>query len=244
MFNRLILSSIVALLAFSAADALAKKDEGKQPAKEQAVVKQEAAQPAQPRCRCCQGNCPWQTSSKPAVKSDDTPATVDKQKKTDAKAPVAAPGRGRGRGFGAGSGAGPRAARGPMPEVMATFHRLLDEHEKIAYSVKNIDGGVVTVTTSTDADVTELIRTHVRQMKQLLEAGRPIRVWDPLFVKLFDNADKIEMKIEDVKGGVKVTATSGDEEAVKLIRQHAKRGVAEFAKRGWDRAHEQTPLPE
>jgi uncharacterized protein YdcH (DUF465 family) len=224
------LSALAILL--SAGDALAKKKD--KPAPEQEKVQQQEAQVGPMRGCCCRVNCPLLTAAKPAAAQEQT-------QKADVKAPAAiAPGRGFGPGRGAG---GPRAGRGPMPQVMATFHRLLDEHEKIERSVKDVDGGVVTVTTSSDPEVTKLIRTHVGQMKELIENRRPIRMWDPLFVKLFENADKIEMKIEEVKGGVKVTQTSEEEEVVKLIRQHAKRGVSEFVKRGWDRAPEETPLP-
>ena len=127
---------------------------------------------------------------------------------------------------------------------MSVFHQLLTDHAKIKRTVEDVPGGVVTVTTSDDPAVAATIRTHVRQMKRRVEAGQPLRMWDPLFVEIFRNSDKIDMKVEDVPGGVKVTETSADKDAALLIRQHARRGVSEFVARGWDRAHEKTPLPE
>lgn len=108
--------------------------------------------------------------------------------------------------------------------------------------MKAIDGGVETVTTSKDAKVTETIRRHVRQMKQRVASGQPMRRFDPLFVELFKHYDKIEMRIQDVPGGVKVIETSKDPRVVLLIRQHAK-VVSEFVARGFDRAHQASPLP-
>jgi hypothetical protein len=130
-----------------------------------------------------------------------------------------------------------------MSQVMQVFHQLLTDHGKIKRTVEEIPGGVVTTTTSDDPAVTANIRVHVGQMKQRVESGQPLRMWDPLFAELFRHYDKIEMIVEDIPGGVKVTETSKDKNVVLLIRQHA-RGVSEFVERGWDRAHEATPLPD
>jgi hypothetical protein len=138
---------------------------------------------------------------------------------------------GRGRGAG-------------MPAVMQPIHALLDQHQQVQRTVKEIPGGVETLTTSDDAAVAELIRRHARQMKEQLESGRPIRMWDPLFVELFRHHDQVSMAISDVPGGVKVTNTSDDPQVTLLIRQHATRGVSEFAAGGFARAHQPTPLPE
>lgn len=155
------------------------------------------------------------------------------------------PGMGQGRGMGRGpGGGGPGGGGGAMREVMNLIHSLLDDHLKIERKVEDIPGGVLTVTTSKDPKVTERLRTHVRQMKQRAEQGLPIRMWDPLFVELLKHADDVTFVIEDVEGGVRVTMTSEDAYATRLIRQHAHRGVSEFVKDGWDRVHEETPLPE
>ena len=150
------------------------------------------------------------------------------------------PGAGMGRGMGPGAGMG---GPGNMREVMGVFHQLLTDHAQIQRTVQEVDHGVVTVTTSQNPVVTALIRTHVAQMKSRLEKGQPVRRWDPLFVEIFKNADKIDLKIDEVAGGVRVTETSEDPQVVPLIRQHAQ-AVSEFVARGWDRAHEATPLPE
>lgn len=131
-----------------------------------------------------------------------------------------------------------------MRQVMAVFHQLLTDHARIKRDVQDVPGGIVTVTTSDDPAVAALIRTHVAQMKERVERGQPVRRWDPLFAELFRPADRIVMKVEDVTGGVRVTETSDDPQVALLIRQHARRGVSEFVARGFDRAHEPTPLPD
>jgi hypothetical protein len=140
---------------------------------------------------------------------------------------------------GGGSGRGARRAH-----HYDNIHALLDQHEAIERWVEEIDGGVETVTTSDDHEVTERIREHVRQMRQRMEAGHGMRYWDPLFLELFRNHDKIRMEIEDVRGGVRVREISDDPQVVLLIRQHAIRGIDEFVAEGHARARRETPLPE
>lgn len=150
---------------------------------------------------------------------------------------------GQGRG-GRGHGAQRRARGGMADGHHQNIHGLLDQHEAIQREVKEIEGGVETVTTSEDPEVTRMIREHVRQMEQRVESGHGLRWWDPTFAELFSHHEKIVMEIEDVPGGVKVRETSEDPDVALLIRQHAIRGVSEFVARGFDRAQEPTPLPE
>jgi hypothetical protein len=130
-----------------------------------------------------------------------------------------------------------------MAEAHGPIHALLDESGKICREVKDIDGGIYSRTVSDDPEVTEQIRLHVAQMKQRMETGAGLRHWDPLFVELFRNHEKITMQIRDIEGGVEVWETSDDPEVTELIRQHARRAVSEFVAEGYDRAHEPTPLP-
>ena len=82
-----------------------------------------------------------------------------------------------GRGMGMGGGFGMGAGFG-MPDILRDIHVLLTNHDSIQRQVTEVPGGVVTTTTSTDPDLTELLRRHVRQMQSRLESGRPIRMWD------------------------------------------------------------------
>ena len=125
-----------------------------------------------------------------------------------------------------------------------TIHALLADHEAIERRVVDRADGVETWTESDDPAIAARIREHVRQMKDRLASGRPMRRWDPLFAEIFKHADVISMEIEDTPRGVRVIETSDDPEVVALIRQHAHRAVSEFVERGMDRAHEPTPLPD
>ena len=126
---------------------------------------------------------------------------------------------------------------------MRVIRGLLTAPDRIRRTVENVPDGVLAVTTSDDPRVTELIRTHVRQMKASYRRGEPIRTADPLFRELFANRDRITLSIEDVPGGVRVRHTSGDPELVPLIRQHARHFVSEAAEQGMSRAMKPTPLP-
>jgi hypothetical protein len=207
---------------------------------------------AAPSAKQASASIPPSAPTASVTPAKPTPPAVARQPATR---PTAGPGRGmgmmRGRGMGAGAGMGGRGmgpgagmgGPGNMREVMGVFHQLLTDHAQIQRTVQEVDDGVVTVTTSKNPVVTALIRTHAAQMKTRLEKGQPVRRWDPLFVEIFKHADKIDLKIDEVAGGVRVTETSEDPQVVPLIRQHAQT-VSQFVARGWDRAHEATPLPE
>ena len=159
-------------------------------------------------------------------------------------APAWAECRGHGHGAGCGGCGGCGGGGGAgMAEARDTFHALLGHHESIRRTVEDVEGGVVTMTTSDKPEVAALLRTHVRQMEERVRQGAGLRHWDPLFVELFKHYDKIRMTIVDVEGGVRVTETSDDPQVTALIRQHA-RTVSEFAAEGFDRAHRESPLPE
>ena len=130
-----------------------------------------------------------------------------------------------------------------MMRDMPVIHDLLVAHERIERRVEEIPEGIRAVTWSDDEEVATLIRTHVRQMKARVEDGDPIRQMDPVFQEIFEHHEAIEMEIEEVPGGVRVTETSDDPQVVLLIRQHARRAVSEFVADGMERAMQPTPLP-
>ncbi len=97
-----------------------------------------------------------------------------------------------------------------MMEDMQMIRKMLMNHEKIDRQVENLENGVKTRTTSSDPDIAAAIQVHVRQMHERIKEKEPIRQMDPLFREIFENADKIEMQIEDIENGVIVTETSED----------------------------------
>lgn len=132
---------------------------------------------------------------------------------------------------------------GRMRRHMRVIHRLLVEHEDISRTVEEIPGGIRSITVSRRPEITDAIRAHVRQMKARVETGEPIRQMDPVFREIFEHHTKIQMEIDDVPGGARVTETSDDPQVVLLIRQHAERAVSEFVADGMQRAMRPTPLP-
>ena len=131
-----------------------------------------------------------------------------------------------------------------MMRDMPVIHGLLTAHEQIQREVEDVPGGIRSVTTSADPEIAQLIRTHVWQMKERMEDGRPIRRMDPVFRELFEHHDKIDIDIEEIPGGVRVLETSDDPQVTLLIRQHARHAVSEFVEGGMRRAMQPTPLPE
>jgi hypothetical protein len=140
-----------------------------------------------------------------------------------------------GRGPGAGAGAG-------MPQAMRLIHRLIDQRSQIHRRTEEVPGGMLTLTTSDNPDLAQVIRRHVRQMKDRFDAGQPIRMWDPLYAALFAQRHLIRLDVEDVPGGAAVRHTSSDPWVTALIRRHAG-AVDEFLARGYERVHEATDLP-
>lgn len=145
----------------------------------------------------------------------------------------------RGRG-GPGRGPGRDAAHRADMEL---FHFLLDNREKITRKVTHIAEGVETVTESADPKVVEKLQTHVESMYKRVEAGRPIHARDPLFAEIFRHAEKIDMKLEKTKQGVKVVETSKDPYVAKLIQSHAE-VVNLFLKNGRAEMPKDHALPE
>ena len=153
-------------------------------------------------------------------------------------------GAGHGARRGSGHGAGPGRGASGGPAVMETARVLVHDYRQvIERRVEEIENGVVTVTRApSSAEASQAIERHVREMKNVLESGGRVRMWDPLFREIFEHADKITMELEELEDGMRVTETSDDPEVVKLIQAHAHK-VSEFLDRGPAAVHEETPLP-
>ncbi|MGH3736312.1 MAG: hypothetical protein ACRDT6_11930 [Micromonosporaceae bacterium] len=130
-----------------------------------------------------------------------------------------------------------------MMRDMPVIHDLLVNHEEILRRVDDVSGGIRSQTTSRDPEIAKLIRTHVRQMRERIEAGDAIRQMDPVFREIFEHHKAVEIRIKEIDGGLEVVETSPDPQVASLIRQHARRAVSEFVASGMDRAMRSTPLP-
>jgi hypothetical protein len=129
---------------------------------------------------------------------------------------------------GGGMGMGPDGGHGGD---MRNIHTLFANRDQIHRTVTQIEGGVRTTTEADDSAVAAQLREHVQSMYARLKEGRPINARDPLFAALFENADKIHVKIENTPKGLTVTETSDDPAVVALIRRHAE-VVGQFIENG------------
>lgn len=119
---------------------------------------------------------------------------------------------------------------------------LLDNHNKIHRTVKDIPNGAITVTTSKDPKVARAIQDHALQMYRLMEQGKVVRPFDPLFVALFKYEKHIHHQLFFLHNGLKVIETSKNHYVVKLIQEHA-HVVLDFVKRGYDALTDKHPIP-
>lgn len=142
-------------------------------------------------------------------------------------------------------GRGPRFGRGPGPELRAdqdVFHFLLRHRADIRRSVKQIEGGVETLTESDKPEVAAKIQEHVAVMHRRVTTGRGFRYWDELFAAIFEQHESIRMEVERTTKGVRVVETSNEPTVTALIRAHAQ-VVSNFVARGFDEAHKNHPIP-
>ena len=123
-----------------------------------------------------------------------------------------------GRGGMCGGGMGPGGGHGGD---MTGIHALFARRDQMRRTVTPIPEGVRATTESDDPAVVAQLREHVQSMYARLKEGRPINARDPLFAAIFENADKIQVQMEDTPKGITVTETSADPKVVALVRRHA-----------------------
>jgi len=162
------------------------------------------------------------------------------------------PGNGRGEGFRGGRGPGNAQGMGHPAgqhgqddrhnEDHEVFQYLLQNHDKITRTVKELPDGVETLTESDVPLIAAKIKEHVQWMEYRIENTNPIRMRDPLFAELFKHTDKIKIVRNEIAEGVKVTETSDDPSVVKLIQAHAK-VVSGFVERGFAEAMKNHAVP-
>jgi hypothetical protein len=138
------------------------------------------------------------------------------------------------QGAGAGRGADHR-------DDMMTIHALFAD-PSIRRSVKEVPGGVETVTESSTPEGAATIQKHVAAMYARVTKGEPIHARDPLFAELFEHADQITMVVENTAKGVRVRETSSDPYVTKLIRAHAA-VVTKFIENGRREMHLNHAVP-
>jgi len=137
-------------------------------------------------------------------------------------------------GPGRGMGAGHR-------DDMTTIHALFAD-PSIRREVRDVPGGVETITESSTPEGAAMIQKHVAAMYQRVTKGEPIHARDPLFAELFAHASEITMLVENTAKGVKVRETSAVPHVTDLIRAHAA-VVTKFIENGRREMHVDHSVP-
>ncbi len=135
-------------------------------------------------------------------------------------------------------------ASSPAPGTLAydkgVWIALLRNHTAIRREVRHLENGVEAVTESDDPAIAELIRDHALAMKHRMTVGARVRVWDPVFLELFEHADKVQLRVTTTDKGVSIVETSDDPHTVMLLRSHAA-GLSDFVREGTKASGKATP---
>jgi len=124
----------------------------------------------------------------------------------------------------------------------SVFHTLLDQHHKIRRTLTLLPEGISARTVSDDPEIVALLQDHATQMHRRMTEGFGLRKWDPAFVEIFAQADKVDMELTLIEDGVEIRETSADPNVVKLIQAHG-HGINAFVDHGGAAASKETPLP-
>ena len=124
------------------------------------------------------------------------------------------PARTPGKGPRQGKRCGPPSRHGVVPLLARPSHGDHPQGDQFAQRRRNR-------TESNNPKVVEKLQAHVASMYKRVEERRPIHARDPLFAEIFRNSNKIKMKLENTKTGVKIVETSQDPYVAKLIQAHA-----------------------
>lgn len=114
-----------------------------------------------------------------------------------------------------------------------TIHQLFVYHDQIQRMVEEIPGGIRTVTESDNSEVASLIQSHVAQMYNRIDQGRPIPMigMSSTLPTMIEAADQYQRQFRLIPKGIEITETSNDPEMVAIIREHAQE-VTRFAVQG------------
>jgi len=137
---------------------------------------------------------------------------------------------------------GYRAADTTHQQDREVFQYLLSNGSSIQRQVILREDGVETLTESDRPEIAAKIKEHVHAMHKRIEDVRPIRMRDPLFAAIFENAEAVSMQVFETERGVRVVETSTHPYVVKLIQEHAQ-VVSNFVKYGHSEAQKNHPVP-
>mgnify|MGYP003117027749 CR=1 FL=1 len=116
---------------------------------------------------------------------------------------------------------------------------LLREHKSLLRTVTHTENGIEATTVTLDDALVPKLVDHAESMKVRIEAGAQVRVWDEVFVDLFDKHANIELDVTVTERGVTIKESASDPETVALLRSHAM-GVSDFVREGFESSSRQT----
>ncbi len=135
---------------------------------------------------------------------------------------------------------------------LGDIHALLANHDRVKRTVTNLPDGIRTVTESDDPTIAALIKKHVAEMGERVEAGDDpgLPIESPALHAIFRNNDKIKTTYETTETGVMVVQTSTDAETVDSApdtcrgsdrlaqRRHGCASHRDAAKQRWHDGHD------
>lgn len=114
---------------------------------------------------------------------------------------------------------------------MSAYVDLFARHTEIRRTVREIPGGVRTVTESDAPELVARLQAHVASMYDHLERGAEVRCMSQSLPTLFRHAGGYRRRLTTTPKGVVVTETSTDPRLTRAIREHA-REVTGFVRDG------------
>lgn len=114
---------------------------------------------------------------------------------------------------------------------MSAYMELFDRHSEIRRTVKDVPGGVRTLTESDAPGLVTQLQAHVASMYRHLDDGLEVTCMSSSLPTLFRSAGDYRRELTLTKRGVAVTETSRDPRIVRAIREHA-REVSGFVREG------------
>lgn len=104
---------------------------------------------------------------------------------------------------------------------MSAYMDLFDRHTELRRTVKEIPGGVRTVTESDAPELVAQLQAHVASMYDHLNRGAEVRCMSDTLPMLFRHANGYRRRLTTTPTGVVVTETSADPRLARIIREHA-----------------------
>jgi len=125
----------------------------------------------------------------------------------------------------------------------ALFSQLLEHHTQLKRETEKLPNGIISRTTSENAELAKVLIEHVAGMERRFAKGRAIRSWDPLFAALFEHRNEIKMEYHPIENGVEAKLTAEDPKIVELIYAHDTT-LHNFVNEGFEASKQQSPKPD